>query len=169
MSTHFDPPNSSSRQPSKSPLKSATTKYFLGKENTAMEVPPVNGKENTKSIKVTEKITHVRDSVNEKGLSTDKFTSIFCDIPRVTSDDMVHHAISCAEKNPKKLIVHAGINNIYSNKEITANCKKKMQLCEKKSSKTELIFSKTCSRGDRKDVINEERALKKRLRSFVRS
>ena len=82
-------------------------------------------KENTKSIKVTEKITHVRDSVNEKGLSTDKFTSIFRDIPRVTSDDMVHHAISFAEKNPKKLIVHAGINNIYSNKEITANCKKK--------------------------------------------
>ena len=124
MSTHFDPPNSSSRQPSKSPLKSATTKYFLGKENTAMEVPPVNGKENTKSIKVTEKITHARDSVNEKGLSSDKFTSIFRDIPRVTSDDMVHHAISFAEKNPKKLIVHAGINNIYSNKEITANCKK---------------------------------------------
>ena len=161
MSTHFDPPNSSSRQPSKSPLKSATTKYFLGKENTAMEVPPVNGKENTKSIKVTEKITHVRDSVNEKGLSTDKFTSIFRDIPRVTSDDMVHHAISFAEKNPKKLIVHAGINNIYSNKEITANCKKKCNYVKRNPVKRNLYFQKLVPGEIEKTSLMKRELLKK--------
>ena len=48
-------------------------------------------------------------NVNGKGLSIDKFTTVVCDISGATSDDMIHHS----EKNPRKLIVHAGTNDIY--------------------------------------------------------
>ena len=78
-----------------------------------MEEPPGNGKENTKSIKVKEKVILVGNSivnaVNGKGLSTDKLMTIVCDIPGATSDDMVHHTIPFAEKNPT---VHTGTNDI---------------------------------------------------------
>ena len=50
-----------------------------------------------------------------EGLCTDKFTASVRDIPGATSDDMVHHTIPFAKKNLKKLIVHAGTNDIYSN------------------------------------------------------
>ena len=73
-----------------------------------MQAPPGKGKENSKSIKVKEKVILVGDSivsgVNGKGLSTDKFTAVVRDIPGATSDDMVHHTIPFAEKNPKKLL-----------------------------------------------------------------
>ena len=76
---------------------------------TTLEVPPGNGKENSQSIKVKEKVILVGDSivsgVNGKGLSTDKLTTVACDIPGATSDNMVHRTISFAEKNPKIFIV----------------------------------------------------------------
>ena len=60
-------------------------------------------KENIKSVKEKEKVTLVWDSidsgVNGKGLTTDKFMTILCDIPGATSDDMVHHRTPFAEKN----------------------------------------------------------------------
>ena len=106
-----DPPNSFTTEPSKSLLKSANTTNVpipTEKENTALQATPGNGKENSKSVKVKEKVIPVGDSivsgVNGKGLSTDKFTTVVCDIPGVTSDDMVDHTIPFAEKNPKKLI-----------------------------------------------------------------
>ena len=90
-----------------------------------MQAPPGNGKENSKSIKVKEKAILVGDSivsgVNGKGLSTDKFTTVVRDIPGATSDDMVHHTIPFAERNPKKLIVHAGTNDIYRNIDTIGN------------------------------------------------
>ena len=50
-----------------------------------MQAPPGKVKENSKSIKVKEKVILVGDSivsgVNGKGLSTDKFTTVVCDIP----------------------------------------------------------------------------------------
>ena len=104
--TQFDPSNSYTRQPSKSLLKSANTTSML----ISVE------KENT--IKVKEKVILVGDSisgVNGKGLSTDKFTTVVCDIPGATSDDIVHLTIPFAEKNPEKLIVYAGTNDIYRN------------------------------------------------------
>ena len=56
------------------------------KENAAMEIPPVNGKENTKSIKAKEVILagqSIISGVNGKGLSTDKFVTVVRDIPSV--------------------------------------------------------------------------------------
>ena len=83
-----------------------------------MEVPPGNGK-NIKFIKVKEKVTLVGDrivcGVNGEGVSTDNFTTVVRDIPGATSDDTAHHTIPFAEKNPTKLILHAGTNDIYSN------------------------------------------------------
>ena len=61
-----DPPNSFTRQPSKPLLKSANTTdvpIAIGKENTAFQAPPGSGKENSKSIKVKEKVIHVGDSI----------------------------------------------------------------------------------------------------------
>ena len=81
-----------------------------------MQAPPGNGKDNSKSIKEKEKVILVGDSivsgVNGKGLPIDKFTTVVLDIPGATSDDIVHHTIPFAEKNPKKLIVLAGTNDI---------------------------------------------------------
>ena len=53
--TQLDPPNLYTRQPSKSLLKSADTTNIpisIEKENTTLQVPPGNRKENSKSIKV---------------------------------------------------------------------------------------------------------------------
>ena len=103
---------------------------WTGEESTTLQAPPGNGKENSKSIKVKEKAILVGDSivsgVNGKGLSTDKFTTVVRDIPGATSDDMVHHTIPLAEKNPKKLIVHADTNDIYRNIDTIG---KNLQLC----------------------------------------
>ena len=89
--TQFDPPNSFTRQPSKSLLKSANTTNVpitIWKENTALQAPPGNGKENSKSTKVKEKFILVGDSIvngaNGKGLSIDKFTTVVCDVPGAT-------------------------------------------------------------------------------------
>ena len=101
-------------------------------------------KENT--IKVKEKVILVGDSisgVNGKGLSTDKFTTVVCDIPGATSDDMVHHTIPFAEKNPKKLIVHADTNDIYSNVDTIGNYEEIYNYVKTNSSKTELFFQKS--------------------------
>ena len=51
---------------------------------------------------------------------------LFESIPGATSDDMVHHTIPFAEKNPKKLIAHAGTNDIYGNIDTIV---KNLQLC----------------------------------------
>ena len=51
-----------------------------------MEIPPVNGKENTKSIRAKEVILageSIISGVNGKGLSTDKFATVVRDIPSV--------------------------------------------------------------------------------------
>ena len=51
-----------------------------------MEIPPVNGKENTKSVKAKEVILagqSIISGVNGKGLSTDKFVTVVRDIPSV--------------------------------------------------------------------------------------
>ena len=115
----FGPPNSYSRQPTKSLLIFANTANIpisIEKENTTLQAPPGNGKDNSKSIKEKEKVILVGDSivsgVNGKGLPIDKFTTVVLDIPGATSDDIVHHTIPFAEKNPKKLIVLAGTNDI---------------------------------------------------------
>ena len=66
----------------------------------------------------------------EKGLSTDKFTTVVHDIAGATSDDMVYHKTPLAEK---KLIFHACTNDIYSN--IYRNhweLRKNIKLCENK-------------------------------------
>ena len=67
-----------------------------------MEVPLVNGKESTKSIKVKEKVILVGDSfvsgVNGKGLSKDKFTTVVRHITGARSDDMAHHTITLQRK-----------------------------------------------------------------------
>ena len=71
----FDQPNSFSIEPSL--LKSVNTinvPITTGKGNAALEVPPANGKENT----------------NGKGLPTDKFTTVFRDIPGAMSDEKVY-------------------------------------------------------------------------------
>ena len=103
----FDPPNSFTREPPKSLLKSAnTTKLpmIIGNKNIALEAPTGNVKVNTESIKAKEKVILVVDSIsgiNRKGLSTDKFTTVARDILGVTSEGMVHHTIPSVEKNPK--------------------------------------------------------------------
>ena len=61
---------------------------------------------------------------------------------------MVHHSITFAEKNPKKLIVRAGNNDIYSNTDTIENYDKLYNYVKANARKTELIFSKICCRGD---------------------
>ena len=111
-----------------------------------MEVPPGNGKENTKSIKLKEKVILVGDSivsgVNAKGLCTDKFTTVVCDIPGAMSDDMVHHTIPFPEKNPNKLIVQADTSDFHSNIETIGNYEKIYNYVKTNASKTELIIQK---------------------------
>ena len=102
-----------------------------------------------------EKVILVGDSfvsgVNGKGLSKDKFATVVCHIPGATSDDVAHHTITFAEKNPKRLIVHASTNDIYSNIDNTGNYEKIYNHVKTNAtaSKTELIFSEICCRGDR--------------------
>ena len=103
------------------------------------------------------------------GLSTDKFTTVVRDIPGATSDDMVHHTIPFAEKNPKKLIVHAGTNDIYRNIDTIGNYEKIYNYVKANASKTELIFSEICCRGDRKGVMNEVKTLNKKIEEFCKS
>ena len=135
-----------------------------------MEVPQENRKENTKSIKVKEKVILVGDSINSgakgKHLSTDKSTTIVCDIPCATSDDMVHHTNIFAKKKPKKLIVHAGTNDIYSNIDTIGNYEKICNYGKANATKTELIFSEICCMGDRKGVMNEVKTLNKKIEEF---
>ena len=90
-------------------------------------------------------------------------------IPVVTTDDMVHHTITFAEKNPNKLIVNAGTNDIYSNIDTIGNYEKIYNYVEANASKTELIFSEICCRGDRKGVMNEMKALNKKIKEFCKS
>ena len=118
----FDPPSSFTREPSKLLLKSANTTsapITIGNENTTFEAPAGNEKVCTKSIKAKEKVILVGDSIasgiNGKDLSTDKFATVVLDIPGATSDDMVHHTIPFAERNPIKLIAHPGTKDICSN------------------------------------------------------
>ena len=89
------------------------------------------------------------------GLSTDKFTTVVRDIPGATSDDMGHHTIPFAEKNPKKLIVRPGTNDIYSNIDTIGNYEKIHYYVKTNANETKLIFSQTCCRGDRKGLMNE--------------
>ena len=69
-----DPPNSYTRQSSKSLLKYANTTNIpisVEKENTKLQAPPRNGKEDSKSIKTKEKVIlaggSIGSGVNEKG------------------------------------------------------------------------------------------------------
>ena len=142
-----DPPSSFTRQQSKSLQKSANTTdvpITIEKENTALQTPPGNGKENSKSIKIKEKVILVGDSIvsgiNGKGLSRDKFTTVVRDIPGATSDDMVHHTIPYAEKNPEKITVYAGNNDVYKNTDPIRNCEKINNYVKANASNTELIF-----------------------------
>ena len=102
-------------------------------------------KENSKSIRVKEKFILVGDSivsgVNGKGLPTDKFTTVVRDISGATSDDMVHHTTPFAKKNLEKLIVHASINDIYTNIDTIGNCEKIYNYVKANASKMKLIFS----------------------------
>ena len=172
----FGPPNSYSRQPTKSLLKFANTANIpisIEKENTTLQAPPGNGKDNSKSIKEKEKVILVGDSivsgVNGKGLSTDKFTTVVRDIPGATSDDMVHHTIPFAEENPKKLTVHAGTNDIYINIDTIGSYEKIYNYVKANANKTELIFSEICCRGHRKGVMNEVKTLNKKIEEFCKS
>ena len=145
----------------------------IEKENTTLQAPPGNGKENSKSIKVKEKVILVGDSivsgVNGKGLSTDKFATVVRDIPGATSDGMAHHTILFAEKNLKKLIVHAGTNDIYRNIDTSGNYEKIYNYVKANASKTELSFSEICCRGDRRGVMNELKTLNKKIEEFCKS
>ena len=133
-----------------------------------MQAPPGNGKESFKSIKVKEKVILVGSSivsgVSGKFLSTEKFTTVVRDIPGATSDDMVHYTIPFAEKNRKKLIVHAGTNDIYSNIDPIGNYEKIYKYVKAYARKT-----KICCRGDRKGVVNEVKALSKKIEEFCES
>ena len=138
-----------------------------------MQAPPGKVKENSKSIKVKEKVILVGDSivsgVNGKGLSTDKFATVVRDIPGATSDGMAHHTILFAEKNLKKLIVHAGTNDIYRNIDTSGNYEKIYNYVKANASKTELSFSEICCRGDRRGVMNELKTLNKKIEEFCKS
>ena len=103
------------------------------------------------------------------GLSTDKFTTVVRDIPGATSDDMGHHTIPFAEKNPKKLIVRPGTNDIYSNIDTIGNYEKICNYVKTNASETELTFSEICSRRDRKGVMNEVKVLNKKVKEFCKS
>ena len=89
--------------------------------------------------------------INGQGLSADKFTNVVYDSPGAGSDDMVHHTISFAEK--KKLIIHTGTNNIYSNIDTIENNEEIYNYVKTNASKTELIFSEICCRGGKKKEL----------------
>ena len=82
---------------------------------------------------------------------------------------MAHHTILFAEKNLKKLIVYAGTNGIYRNIDTSGNYEKIYNYVKANASKTELIFSKICCRGDRKGVMNEVKTLNKKIEEFCKS
>ena len=82
---------------------------------------------------------------------------------------MVHHTIPFAEKNPKKLIAHAVTNDIYSNIDTIGNYKNIYKYVKTNASKTELIFSEICCRGDRKEVMNEVKALNEKIEEFCKN
>ena len=92
----FDSPNSFIREPSTS-ANTTNVPMTIGNENTALKAPTGNEKVNTKSIKVQGNVAIVGDSIasglnvvivgdsivsglNGKSLSTDKFTTVVCDI-----------------------------------------------------------------------------------------
>ena len=76
--------------------------------------------------------------------------------------------IPFAEKNPKKLIVNADTNDIYSNIDTNGNYEKIYNYVKANASKTELTFSEICRRGDRKGVMNEVKALDKKIEEFCK-
>ena len=82
---------------------------------------------------------------------------------------MVHHTSPFAEKNPKKLIVHAVTYDIYSNIETSGNYGKIYNYVEINTGKMELIFSEICCMGDRKGVMNEVKTLNKKIQEFCKS
>ena len=82
---------------------------------------------------------------------------------------MVHHTIPFAEKNPKKPIVHAGTNDIYSNIDTIGNYEKIYNYVKTNASKTEIVFSDICCRGDPKGVMNEVKALNKKIEEVCKS
>ena len=118
----------------------------IGKEIAVMEIPLGNWKEKEVKEKVKEKVILVRGNivsgVNGKSLSMLKFTTVVCNIPGATSNDMVHHIISFAEKIPKKLIAYTSTNDTYSNIDTIWNYEKIYNYVKTNSSKTELISQK---------------------------
>ena len=148
----FDPPNSFTREPSKSILQSANTTNVsikIGNENTDLKALTGNGKVNTKkSIKIVLVGDSIVSGIKEKGLSTNKFTTVVRNIPGATSEDMVHHTVPFAEKNSKNLTIHAGTNDIYSNIDTIGNYEKIYKCVKTNASKTDHIFLEICCRGD---------------------
>ena len=81
---------------------------------------------------------------------------------------MVNHTILFVEKNPQKLIAHACTNDIYRNIDTIGIYKKIYNYVKANASKTELIFSKICCRGDRKGVMNDVKTKNKKIMGFVK-
>ena len=73
------------------------------------------------------------------------------------------------KKTPKKLIIHAGTNDIYRNIDTIGNYEKIYNYVKINASKTELIFSENCCRRDRKVVMNEVKTLNKKIEVFCKS
>ena len=111
-----------------------------------MEIPLGNWKEKELKEKVKEKVILVRDNivsgVNGKSLSMFKLTTVVCNIPGATSNDMSHHTISFAKKNLKKLIAYTSTNDTYSNIDTIWNYEKIYSSVKTNSSKTELVSQK---------------------------
>ena len=82
---------------------------------------------------------------------------------------MVHHTIPFAEKNPKKLIVDRDTKDIDRNIDTIGNYEKIHNYVKANASKTKLIFSEICCRGDRKGVMNEVKTLNKKIEEFCKS
>ena len=88
----FDPPNSFTREPSKSLLQSANTAIVpitIGNKSTALKALTGNGKENTKSVKVVLVGDSIVSDINGKGLSTNKFTTVARNIPELSGKEKI--------------------------------------------------------------------------------
>ena len=82
---------------------------------------------------------------------------------------MIRSITQFADKNPKKLIFHAGTNDVYRNIDTIGNYEKIYNYVKANASKAELIFSENCCRGDRKGVMNEVKTLNKKIEEFCKS
>ena len=82
---------------------------------------------------------------------------------------MIRSITQFADKNPKKLIFHAGTNDVYRNIDTIGNYEKIYNYVKANASKAELIFSENCCRGDRKGVMNEVKTLNKNIKEFCES